>query len=317
MIVVCGARRMADPVEGDETEESLAMRERLTRLVDEYLSALVANDPAAVPLAADVRFVEKIEPTAPGAGLWGTASAAPEDFRLYVPDPAARQVGFLGVVSEAGDPVLLGLRLQLDDGRISEVEHVIGRGLTPGLDGHTNLDNLEAPRSIFRHPVPPAHRNTRPELLEIAEDYYDAVIEDDGGLAPFAPNCVRRENGFQTTCKTPPPDPDAAQLLRTLDCGEQLDSGAMSYITGIEPVRVDIADVETGLVCGFSQLRHSMEETTLDIVGVPELDAVEREYDPFDTVAMHVFRISGGKIRGIEAVGFRAPYDAPTGWESR
>ena len=156
---------------------------------------------------------------------------------------------------------------------------------------------------------------SREELLEITADYYDALAEDDGSLAAFAPNCVRIENGFQTTCKTPPPEPDAAELLRTLDAGEQLDAGAFSNITRVESRRFDVADVETGLVCGLSQLRHPMEETTLDIEGVPGVETVERDFDPFDTVAMHVFKISGGKIRAIEAVGIRAPYESSTGWE--
>ncbi len=284
-------------------------------LIDEYLDALVAGEPAAVPIAPDAVFVENIERKSPGDGLWETATGGPTAFAMDVPDPSAGQVGFLGVVFEDGDPVLLGLRLAVDGGEITEMEHLIGRELTPGRTGHTNLYNLEYPPALFREPVAPEHRNTRAELLEIATDYYAAVIEDDGSLTSFAPNCVRRENGFQTTCKTPPPEPTPAQLLRTLDAGEQLDSGAMSYISDIDPVRVDTADAESGLVCGLSQLRHAMDETTLEIEGVPDVDTVERDFAPFDTVALHVFKISGGAIRAIEAVGFRAPYGASTGWE--
>jgi len=293
-----------------------APRDALTGLVDEYVAALVANDPGEVPIAPDATFVENVERKTPGEGLWETATAGPSGFELYVPDPVAGQVGYLGLLREGDDPALLGLRLRVEDGLITEMEHVIGRDLTPGRDGHTNLDNLDSPRSVFRHPVPPAARNTHEELLGIAADYYDALAEDDGSRTPFATNCVRIENGFQTTCKTPPPNPDAAELLRTLDAGEQLDSGAFSNITRVEARRVGVADVETGLVCGLAILRHPMEETTLDIAGVPGVETVERDFEPFDTVAMHVFRISGGKIRAIEAVGFRAPYDSPSGWES-
>lgn len=290
-------------------------RDGLRELVDDYLWALVENDPGGVPLAPDVAFVENIEKTSPGEGLWESASALPTDFKIYVPDPVAGQVGFLGRIEEDGAPVLLGLRLAVADESITEIEHVVARDLTPGREGHSNLLNLEVPRSSFRQSVPAEHRNTREQLLDIAEAYYDAVSEDDASVAPFAKNCVRAENGYQTTCKTPPPEPTPDEIVWTLDCDEQLDSGAMSYITDIEPVRVDIADTDTGLVCGFSQLRHPMEETTYELEGVSELDRIVWDLDPFDTVAFHILKISGGKIRAIEATGFRAPYDAPTGWE--
>jgi hypothetical protein len=35
----------------------------------------------------------------------------------------------------------------------------------------------------------------------------------------------------------------------------------------------------------------------------------------FDMPALHIFRIWGGQIHEIEAVGVTAPYNSPTGWE--
>ncbi|WP_049986432.1 hypothetical protein [Halobellus rufus] len=306
---------MINNTDGGDSSESIDPRNDLTAIVDDYITALVAHNPGAAPIAPDADFVENIEPKTLGEGLWQTASEEPTSFEIYVPDPVAGQVGYLGLLKEDGDPVLLGLRLNVKDGTITEMEHMITRDLSPGRDGYNNLNNLDAPRQVFRQPVPKAERNTREELLKITDTYYDAVAEDDGCLAPFAANCVRIENGFQTTCKTPPPNPEPGDILLTLDAAEQLDAGTFSNITRIEPRRVEIADVETGLVCGLSHLRHPMEETTLDIEGVPEVETVERDWDPFDTVALHIFKISRGKIRTIEAVGFRAPYNSPTGWE--
>jgi len=78
--------------------------------VDSYLAALVAHDPAQVPIAADAKFVENVTKMAPGEGLWLTASEVPATFKIYVPDPVAGQVGFLGVMKETDLPVLLALR---------------------------------------------------------------------------------------------------------------------------------------------------------------------------------------------------------------
>ena len=73
---------------------------------------------AAVPFAANVKFVENTVPMKPGEGLWKTASAVPATFKIYVPDPTAQQVGFIGVMQESGKPMELGLRLKLQNGRI-------------------------------------------------------------------------------------------------------------------------------------------------------------------------------------------------------
>lgn len=298
-----------------ESDATGASRSELVDLVDQYTTALCENSAELLPISPDVTFVENVERLEVGEGLWESASAPPTTFQLTVPDPVSGQVGFLGRMEEAGDPILLGLRLDTDGGEITEIEHVIARDLTPGSSGHTNLYNLETPRSLFREEIDDAHRHDREDLLEIARAYYDAVTKNDGSLAPFATNCVRIENGYQTTCKTPRPDPSPIERLWTLDAAEQLDAGAMRYISNLEPVRVHIADPDTGLVCGHSILRHPMESTRLDIEGVHGLETVDLDFDPFDTVAFHVFAISGGQIRAIEAVGFRAPYQTPTGWE--
>ena len=45
-------------------------RQCLWDLADRYVAALVAHDPARVPLAADVKMVENLKRIKPGAGLW-------------------------------------------------------------------------------------------------------------------------------------------------------------------------------------------------------------------------------------------------------
>ena len=56
----------------------------------------MAHNPKAVPLAADLKFVENLTPTKAGEGLWATASAVPKAFAVHVPDPVSRQIGFIG-----------------------------------------------------------------------------------------------------------------------------------------------------------------------------------------------------------------------------
>ena len=281
----------------------------LKGLVDSYLAALVAHDPSRVPIARDVKFVENTVPQHTGDGLWKTASALPTTFKIYVPDPVAGQVGFIGVMQENDKPVELGLRLKVRKGRIIEVEHLVARQIRD-----TSLPNLQTPRPGLLAVVPPAERSSREELLRIGATYYDALVNSDGHAAPFADDCLRRENGMQTTGNPPPATPGRG-TMGAMGCAAQLDTRVMSYIKRIEPRRVEIADVETGLVFGLSQFRHPMEEKSLKIVGVPGVDSVDMAFKPFDLPAAHIFKVSGGKIHEIEALGFTMPYNSKTGWE--
>jgi hypothetical protein len=281
----------------------------LVSLVDAYIAALVAHDPGAVPIAVGARIVENATAIRVGDGLWRTASAEPDMFKIYVPDAIAQQVGFLGVMGDKGAPALVALRLKLADGEIAAIEHLIARNL-----GERNLQNLQVPRAAFRATVRPEERMPREQLLAIGASYYDALDDNDGSLAPFAEDCVRRENGIQTT-RNPPPAELGLGTFGAMSCAAQLDTQVMSYIDSIDDRRVEIADPETGLVFGLSHFRHSMAQKTLKIVGVPGIETWEMGFDAFDLPAAHVYKISGGQIHEVEAVGFRAPYNSPTGWE--
>jgi hypothetical protein len=211
-----------------------------------------------------------------GDGLWRTATALPTTFKIYVPDPVSQQVGFLCVMMESGKPIELGLRLKLRDGKIVEAEHLIARNLMPN-----SLANLQTPRPGLLATVPPAERVPREQMLKIGASYYDALVNGDGNAAPFADDCVRRENGMQTTSGPKPATPGRGSL-GAMGCHDQLFTKMFNYIKRIEPRRVDIADVETGLVFGLSQFRHPMQEKSLKIEGVPGLDSIPMNYMPFD-----------------------------------
>ena len=321
LIAAIAATLMGFGINAQEAQSGAGTCDRscLINLVDSYLSALVAHDPERVPIADNVRFVENATVLVPGAGLWKDAAEVPGSFRVYVPDPVSQQVGFLGVMKatvtaekkQEVRPVLLALRLKLENGRISEMEHLLARNL-----GERNLPNLLVPRKGLLTTVPEAERMPREELIRIGLTYYDALVDDSGSLSPFADDCVRRENGMQTT-RNPPPKEGATGigLFGAMGCAAQLDTHIMSYIDAIDNRRVEIADLETGLVFGLSHFRHSMVNKKLKIVGVPGVTEWELNFDPFDLPAAHIYKVTGGKIHEIEAMGFIADYDTRTGWE--
>src|SRR5208282_6603443 len=166
----------------------------------------------------------------------------------------SEEVGFLGIMQENDKPVELALRLKIVNGKIAEAEHLIARNLS-----ERSLANLQTPRPGLLATVPPSERVPRDEMLKIGASYYEALVTADANDAPFADDCVRRENGMQTTTN-PPPKPGASSMaiMGAMGCKDQLHTHTFDYIKRIEPRRVWIADPETGLVFGLSQFRHPM-----------------------------------------------------------
>ena len=293
----------------------------LIKLADDYVAALVAHDPARIALAADAVTVENARKLARGEGLWSTATAGPTTFAIHVPDPVSQQVGLLAMMQVEGQPALVGIRLKREGGRIVEAEHMIARNLSPG-----QIANLTTPRPALLRPVPEEYADSRGRLLHIGMSYYDALDLNNGAYTPFADDCERRENGFQTARNpmvrnTPggngQTDP-AFAYLGGLGCEAQMNTNMWEYIDTIENRRVEIADPVTGLVWGMSHFHHDMKEESYRLIGVP--GTTERRITAstgagFDLPAIHIYKIWGGEMHEIEAMGFVLPYMSPTGWE--
>jgi hypothetical protein len=201
------------------------------------------------------------------------------------------------------------MRLAINDaGRITEAEHMVVRGLR-----ESSLENLQTPRPglLPTAVIPQSERLPRELMLVIAQTYYDAIEQSDGDATLFADECDRRENGMITAGGSG----ESMFGGPIQGCNEQLDARAMSYIDSLDLRRVWIADEVTGLAFGISQFRHSMQDRTIDVYDA-DGNLAERvvEFDPFDLPAMHIFKIRGGKIYEIEAMGFMTPYMSPSGW---
>ncbi len=284
----------------------------LTDAVNNYIAALVAHDPSAVPLAPNLEFVENTKDLKPGEGLWKTASAPPTTFKIYVPDPVSEEVGFMGVMQADNKPIILALRLKVRHGEIVTAEHLIAP-----MRGGTIPKSLEETPKPFRTDVSASERDSRADMIRIASMYYPALSHQDANNAPFADDCVRHENGIQTVANPRPAKiTSAMSLLGSYSCAAQIKTGTFNYITRIEPVRVMIADPTTGLVMGLSQFRQPMKTHVYKLTGVPGYKTTTINSKPFDLPAAHIFKVYGSKIHQIEAMGFVMPYDSKTGWEN-
>jgi len=297
-------------------------RQCLVNLMQQYLSALVKHDPKAVPFASKVKFYESTAEIPVGEGLWITASGGPGPFQIYAADPVAQQVACLVMMKEVNKDILLGARLKLVDGKITEAEHLVIRE-----DLSKQMAHLQKPRPALLEDLAPDDRVPRDQMLKAGEAYYVALTGGNGKLAPFADDCERRENGMTTAGNreqhSPMPitatDPDTKKMLEAMakfpqDCTGQISTGTFNYITAIKNRRVVIADEQKGLVVGFSMFWHRSDLKTVKIKGVPGVDTMPSFQGTFNLPAMHIFKIKKGKIYDIEAIGFTLPYGTK-GWE--
>jgi hypothetical protein len=292
----------------------------MTGIVDRYLAALVRHNPAGLPLNRDVKFTENTARLKVGSeGLWIGASELPTGFHIYVVDVGAGQVGFYGVMKERDRPLIIALRLKVVNGQITEIEHVLARNLRPEA-----VQNLAKTRPEFLTPLPAANRLPRQQMVNIADSYFEAIEHANGKLAPFADDCVRRENGGQTTHNAHPvpwPVPlgskqadDAMAYIGTLSCSDQLDTHVMDFITRLWPRRHEIVDEELGIVFSFPMFQHRGGSGTIKIYNVPGTDSLPLGGSSSNMQAGELFKIDRGHIAAVEAMGATLPYGTKSGW---
>jgi hypothetical protein len=317
-------------------------RQCLISATDAYVAALVAHDIAKAPLADGILFVENVTKTKPGEGLWKTIVKGPSTFAIHVPDEVNQTAGYIAMVTYMGpqqapqgaspeqraefakkppveQPAIVAIRLKFDtNGKVAEAEHLVA-----GVR-EAQMVNLQSPRPGLFTEIPVANRKSHDELIKIGASYYDALDDNNGELMPFAPDCERHENGMITASGKPstaPAIPGAAATPAVArDCRQQLNSNSFQYIARIENRRVFAADPQTGLVMGLSHFRHPMDNLPY-MVKAMDGSTIERNkknmtFAPFDLPAGHIFKIGAdGLVHEIEAMGFTAPYNSPTGWE--
>jgi hypothetical protein len=317
-------------------------RECLIQATDAYVAAMVAHDVAKAPLSEYFVFVENVTKMRPGEGLWKSVVKGPSTFAIHVPDEINGTAGYLAMMTYMApqpappgsspeqraelaqkppveQPVIVAIRLKFDPkGKIVQAEHLLS-----GVR-EAQMVNLQSPRPGILTEIPAAERKSHDELIKIGASYYDALDDNNGELAPFAPDCERHENGMITASNKPsnaPPIPGAATTPPVArDCRGQLNSNTFQYIDRIENRRVFAADPQTGLVMGLSHFRHPMNNLPYRVKALDgsEIERNEKNmpFTPFDLPAAHIFKVgTDGQIHEIEAMGFTAPLNSPTGWE--
>jgi len=300
-------------------------RECLVKMMKDYLAALVAHNPSAVPFDQYVKYTQNTAEIPVGYGLWETASGGPSEFQVYAADPVNQQVVALVMMKEnKNEDILLGVRLAIRRGKISEAEHHVVKS------NEITINNLQKPRPGLVEDIKPEDRTPRNLMFDIGLAYYDSLTGEDGTLAPYALECQRRENGGisvggpkEAPRDFAPPegvDPEMMKLGKALSlapntCEGQITAGVWGYISEIRNRRLLVIDEQKGLAVGFSNLYHDSKLKEMKLKGIPGVDTVPAFQGTFNMPAIHFFKIKKGKIYDIEATGLVLPYGTKTGWE--
>jgi hypothetical protein len=289
----------------------------LENVVDQYLAALVAQDPRPLPLSKDVVYTENAQRMELGDGFWKTVEGRGNYTHIFA-DPESGQVGFMGTMREAGAPLLMSLRLRIELGRITEIESVYFR---PGGGGPNNIPAMDGyrPEDLWFKSIPAAEQLSRQELIAVADAYFTGLQKNDGkgvngtGTYPFTSDCNRIENGAPTTnVPRPAKEPKDAINLFSMDCLSQFKLGIYFVVQSIHDRRYPLVDRERGVVWAHAVFdQGTVSQGTLSDGRPYRFQGFNR---PSSILVTEVFLIENGKIRRVEAIAPSASYHIHSPW---
>jgi hypothetical protein len=286
----------------------------LEGFINTFLAALAAHDPDRARLAKDARFTQNGATVARGEGLWRTAAGA-TDYRIYLADPRAGQVGFVGTILQTdGKPLMLALRLKVGAGVIQEIEAITGAPFElPGSP------LVATPRPTLARAVPARQRLSREQMIAVAERNFDGIVAADG--SHFAPDCQRVENRMAMS-GNPRLDypittlPDRAKpAFAAMGCQEQVESHLFDTLDGVGSRRYLVIDEERQLVFGMFMLNWYRDTQCNEVRNYGRTCRPPGQ-KPTGLRTAEILGVAGGKVHEVEVVFSFAPYEAPSGWES-
>lgn len=280
-------------------------RSCLYGVLDGYLAALKAHEPAGVRWAARPKTTENNVVLRVGDGLWGTITGL-DAYEMRFADAQAGQVGVFGVVEETTTKAPYALRLKVENGAVSEAELLVVRPQDAGIPFVTAQMTS---RPVFNELLPPAQRTPRAQMIAAANGYFDTLQLNDGTLhVAFTDDCDRRENGMQSTnLKEPGLDP-----VWKAGCAEQFRLGAYRYDDRLRDRRFLAIDEERGIVFAGGFIDHEGRLGDFRLTDESPRTSIFRR--PHSFVLLEAFKIKGGKIQGVEAVFHTVPYNMPSPW---
>jgi hypothetical protein len=267
---------------------------------DQYRAAYLKHDPTLAPFAKKVRFTENnVEMEFPD-GTWDTVTQEVGP-ALTLSDTTTRNVGIYTTIMQKDTPGFLAVRLKIDRGRITEVEHIIStkRNLsgppTPIGDVNT-FQHLPG----YADPVAPEQRMPREKLIALANGYFSTLQHNTGEIrgTRFSPDATRYENGMR---------------FPEIEKGFKL--GRYAFNERVRDRDFFLVDEERNVVMarGFIDHKGVMDEYTQTDGKV--MKSIFRE--PHTWSFLESFKCRDDMIVGVEATFIGAPYYIRSPWTKK
>jgi hypothetical protein len=272
----------------------------LEAIADAYRAAYVAHDPRLAPISDRVRFSENnVEMDFPDAS-WDavTREIGPA---LTLSDTGKGQIGIFTAVSVSDTPGFLAVRLKVEGGAITEIEHVLStrRNLsgppTPIGDPHTFVHDEDLARE-----VPVRERSSRAEMIRLADGYFSTLENNTGVIrgTRFAPDTLRYENGMAFA--------DVERLFKL---------GNYRFNERVRDRDYFLVDEPRGLVMGRAFIDHKGVLDSFALTDGTVKKSIFRE--PHSWGVLELFKIRGGAITSIEATFIAVPYNLRSPWTAK
>jgi len=187
-LLLCGSLLVAAP----SLAQGACTRAGLQSAVDSYIAAQAKGDPSLMPLASPVKYSEQRKDTDIKTGVLASPQAI--DFHRSLLDTDTCQTFTEVVITDPKHPYVLGTRLKVDGGKVSEIETLV---TDEGDWLFSAKHNLEWQRVEDWGVIPPAERADRASLIAAANSYFDLFM-DKTVKVPWNTPCARLEGGLYT-----------------------------------------------------------------------------------------------------------------------
>jgi len=265
----------------------------LTRFIDAYYAALVANNPAALPQAAGARITENAKERKLAETFWPAADKV--IWRFDAVNVHRGDTGTQVVIQNAdGGKTMHLLRLKVKAGAITEMEIIkANQGDADRLWGPEQLKTVSTDLTMS---IREQDRDSYYDLIGTVESYWRAFQTNGTPLyrrARIAPDSTRFENGFQTTGMVR--DGAFNDTSKGFDAGSFLGRNLWGR-------RYAVVDEERGIV--LCMVRFGMKAGAKSQSVATSNSRLVGEF----------FAIQNLHIQEIQAVLVNIPDEQPTGW---
>lgn len=269
----------------------------LEKIGDSYRAAYVKHKPTLAPVAQHVRFTENGVNLRFPDGSWDvvTEEIGPP---LTFSDPVTGGVGIYTAIMMGETPAFLAIRLKVERGKITEVEHLLStkRAVSGPPTPFGDVRHL-VHDPLMSEPLTASEYRPRAELIRMADGYFATLARNDGTLrTAFSPECHRIENGMETAkngC-------DAAFRLGFYRFNERVRREAI------------LVDEVRGLVMFRGFIDH--KGTVIDYKLTDGTDRKSPFSEPHTWSLLETFKIKNGEVGPVEADFIGSPYYTTSPW---